>query len=84
MLGRTAYQDPYRLAEIDSALTGAPLPSRHDVVERMLPFIEERLKQGAPLKAINAPYAGIVSGAAGCPTLAAHLVGRCSPPGIRP
>jgi tRNA-dihydrouridine synthase A len=65
MLGRTAYQDPYRLAEIDSALTGAPLPSRHDVVERMLPFIEERLKQGAPLKAITRHMLGLFQGLPG-------------------
>src|SRR5271168_2487384 len=43
MLGRAAYQEPYRLAEIDVALNGGPLPLRHEVVEKMLPFIEQRM-----------------------------------------
>jgi tRNA-dihydrouridine synthase A len=53
MLGRIAYHEPYRVAQIDAALHGGRAPSRHEVVERMLPFIEERMRAGAPLKAIT-------------------------------
>ncbi len=53
MLGRIAYHEPYRVAEIDAALNGETAPSRHGVVEAMLPFIEARMRDGAPLKAIT-------------------------------
>jgi tRNA-dihydrouridine synthase A len=65
MLGRVAYQDPYRLAEIDAALNDTPLPSRHEVVERMLPFIEQRMQDGAPLKAITRHMLGLFQGLPG-------------------
>ena len=65
MLGRVAYQDPYRLAEIDAALNGGQPPVRHDVVERMLPFIEQRMLAGAPLKAITRHMLGLFQGLPG-------------------
>ena len=65
MLGRVAYQDPFRLAEIDAALWGAPLPDRHEVVEAMLPYIESRLRDGAPLKAISRHMLGLFQGLPG-------------------
>jgi tRNA-dihydrouridine synthase A len=65
MLGRVAYQEPYRLAEIDAALTGSVPPSRHDVVERMLPFVEQRMRDGAPLKAIARHMLGLFQGLPG-------------------
>jgi tRNA-dihydrouridine synthase A len=65
MLGRVAYQEPYRLAEIDAALNGGTLPSRHEVVEKMLPFIEQRMTDGAPLKAITRHMLGLFQGLPG-------------------
>ena len=65
MLGRVAYQEPYKLAEIDAALNGGPLPSRHAVVEAMLPFIEQRMRAGAPLKAIVRHMLGLFQGLPG-------------------
>jgi len=65
MLGRVAYQDPHRLAEIDAALNGTALPSRHDVVDRMLPFIEQRMQDGVPLKAITRHMLGLFQGLPG-------------------
>ena len=65
MLGRVAYQDPYRLAEIEHALTGGDLPDRHEIVERMLPYIEMRMREGAPLKAITRHMLGLFQGLPG-------------------
>ena len=65
MLGRVAYQDPYRLAEIDAALTGSHPPSRRAVVEGMLPFIERRRAEGVPLKAITRHMLGLFQGLPG-------------------
>jgi len=65
MLGRVAYQEPYRLAEIDAVLNGGASPSRHEVVEKMLPFIEQRMADGAPLKAITRHMLGLFQGLPG-------------------
>ena len=65
MVGRVAYQDPYRLAEIEQALTGANPPGRHEIVEAMLPYIEARMRRGAPLKAITRHMLGLFQGLPG-------------------
>jgi tRNA-dihydrouridine synthase A len=65
MLGRIAYQEPYCLAQIDAALYGGTPPSRHEVVEKMLPFIEQRMSEGAPLKAITRHMLGLFQGLPG-------------------
>jgi tRNA-dihydrouridine synthase A len=65
MLGRVAYQEPYRLAEIDAALFGAAPPSRHDVIEAMLPYIEARMTAGTPLKSITRHMLGLFQGLSG-------------------
>jgi tRNA-dihydrouridine synthase A len=65
MLGRIAYHEPYRLAEIEAALTGSPLPNRRDIVEQMLPYIESRMMEGAPLKAITRHMLGLFQGLPG-------------------
>ena len=65
MLGRVAYQEPYRLAEIDAELHDAAAPTRHDVVEAMLPYIEMRMREGVPLKAITRHMLGLFQGLPG-------------------
>ncbi len=47
MIGREAYQNPYILADVDRRFYGddAKAPTRHQVVEAMLPYIEEHLKE---------------------------------------
>jgi tRNA-dihydrouridine synthase A len=56
MLGRQAYQDPYCLAEWQRALLGTegePVPTRREIIERLLPYVERELQGGTPLKAIT-------------------------------
>jgi tRNA-dihydrouridine synthase A len=65
MLGRVAYQEPYRLAEIQAALAGTDLPDRHDIVERMLPYIEMRMREGVPMKSITRHMLGLFQGMPG-------------------
>jgi tRNA-dihydrouridine synthase A len=65
MLGRVAYHDPYRLAGIEQALTGVDPVDRHTAVELMLPYIETRMRQGAPLKAITRHMLGLFQGLPG-------------------
>ena len=61
MLGRAAYQNPYLLAEVDGRYFGAktPPPTRHDVVDRLLPYIEAELAAGTPLKAMTRHLMGL-------------------------
>jgi tRNA-dihydrouridine synthase A len=84
MLGRAAYHEPYRLAEIDAALFGSAPPSRHDVVESMLPYIEERMRQGAPLKAITRHILGLFQGLPGARRWRRILSEDAHRPGVGP
>jgi tRNA-dihydrouridine synthase A len=68
MLGRQAYQDPYCLAEWQRALLGAegePVPTRREIVERLLPHVERELQGGTPLKAITRHILGLFQGLPG-------------------
>ncbi len=55
MIGRAAYEDPWCFAEADARFFGGgPGPaSRAAVVLAMLPYIERRMGEGVPLKAIT-------------------------------
>ena len=52
MIGREAYQHPYFLAEIDRRFFNSrdPIPSREEILERFIPYVERQLKQGVYLK----------------------------------
>jgi tRNA-dihydrouridine synthase A len=67
MIGREAYQNPYALAEWERALLGsaAPAPSRFEVIERLLPYIERELAEGTPLRAITRHILGLFNGLPG-------------------
>ena len=51
MMGRAAYHNPYIFAAVDQLLFGAeyPILTRHQIMEKMLPYIEEELSRGARL-----------------------------------
>jgi tRNA-dihydrouridine synthase A len=60
MLGRTAYHDPYVLAELDRRLFGgAPTPPRADVVRRMHRYAVGEVARGTPLRAIARHMLGL-------------------------
>jgi tRNA-dihydrouridine synthase A len=64
MLGRAAYADPYLLAEVDSELFGAndTPPSRLDVLDRFVPYVEAQLAQGARLNQMTRHMLGLFHG----------------------
>ena len=67
MIGREAYQNPYLLADVDQrffADTNLP-PSRHAILESMLPYIENELQQGAKLNQITRHLMGLFHGQKG-------------------
>jgi tRNA-dihydrouridine synthase A len=67
MVGRAAYDDPYMLAGADAAIFGAHTrpPSRREVVEAMLPYIERWLARGLPLRRITRHMQGLFAGRQG-------------------
>ncbi len=65
MLGRTAYHEPYRLAEIEHALFGTPLPDRDEVIARLRPYVEEHLARGDRLQHITRHILGLYQGLPG-------------------
>lgn len=67
MMGRAVYRDPYLLAQADAQFYGDshPILSRHDVVHKMLPYIEQRMAQGCPIKSITRHLLGLFQGQPG-------------------
>src|SRR5690242_8507181 len=65
MLGRTAYHEPYRLAEVEHALHGTPLPDRDDVLQRLRPYVEAHLARGDRLQHITRHILGLYQGLPG-------------------
>jgi tRNA-dihydrouridine synthase A len=75
MMGRAVYENPYLLAEADRRFFGAQEapPERHAVVEAMLPYVERRMRQGAPLGAITRHMLGLFQGLPGARAWRRHL-----------
>lgn len=65
MLGRTAYHEPYRLAEIEHALHGEPLPDRDDIVARMRGYTDAHIAAGGRLQHITRHMLGLYQGLPG-------------------
>ena len=66
MIGRQAYHRPWLLTEIEEAFGNGDKPhSRHEAVERMLPYIERELGEGAFLKHMTRHMLGLFAGQPG-------------------
>ena len=58
MIGREAYHNPYLLAELGE-LWNLEMPDRFEIMQQMLPYIEQRLAEGAPLSIITRHILGL-------------------------
>ena len=66
MIGRQAYHQSYFLAELEQHFNaGWDMPSRADVVEQMLPYVEQELAAGVPLNCISRHMLGLFAGQPG-------------------
>ena len=67
MVGRAAYHDPYLLAGVDWRVFGdeRPPPSRANVLEALVPYVEARQREGTPLRAIVRHVLGLYHGQSG-------------------
>ena len=67
MMGRAAYQEPWRLLAVDPLLFGEPAPfaSPKAAALALIPYIERELARGARLHAITRHLHGLFHGGAG-------------------
>jgi tRNA-dihydrouridine synthase A len=75
MLGRAAYQEPWRLLEVDAEIFGAPARPRSmkDVFIAMMPYIARELESGTRLHAITRHFVGAFHGVPGARAFRRHL-----------
>ena len=75
MLGRAAYQEPWRLLEVDPLMFGAPAPfaTAKETVVALIPYIERELAGGTRLAAITRHILGLFRGVPGARAFRRHL-----------
>jgi tRNA-dihydrouridine synthase A len=83
MLGRAAYQEPWRLLAVDPELFGeaAPHATMKDVFEAVMPYIEDQLGQGTRLHSITRHFVGAFHGVPGARAFRRHLAENGVKPG---
>ena len=75
MLGRAAYQDPWRLLAVDPNIFNEPSPhaSMKHALDAMTPYIETELSRGTRLHAITRHFVGAFHGVPGARAFRRHL-----------
>ncbi|MGN6287604.1 MAG: tRNA dihydrouridine(20/20a) synthase DusA [Afipia sp.] len=82
MLGRAAYQEPWRLLDVDADIFGAPAPhaTMQDAIEAFIPYIEDQLARGTRLHAITRHMVGAFHGVPGARAFRRALAEKCVKP----
>ncbi len=75
MLGREVYHNPYILAEVDQFFYGDyhPVLTRKQVLEKLLPYVEQELVLGTRLHTITRHILGLFQGQPGAKAWRRHL-----------
>src|SRR6266545_4697620 len=75
MMGRAAYQEPWRLLAVDAQVFGVPAPFSDPKAAAMalIPYIERELARGARLHAITRHILGLFRGVPGARAFRRHL-----------
>jgi tRNA-dihydrouridine synthase A len=83
MLGRSAYQNPALLADVDYRIfSDAPCPiDPAEIVMRMVPYVEAELANGERLSAITRHMVGLVQSVPGARAFRRHLTEAAIRPG---
>jgi len=86
MIGRAAYDAPYLFARADSAVFGdhAPVRTRHEVVQAMLPYVEAELVAGNKLHRVSRHMLGLFAGMRGAKQWKRHISENANKPGAGP
>jgi tRNA-dihydrouridine synthase A len=83
MMGRAAYQEPWRLLAVDPLIYGAPAPftSAKDAIEAFLPYVERELARGTRLHSITRHILGLFHGVPGARAFRRHIATEAVKPG---
>ncbi len=83
MMGRAAYQEPWRLLAVDPDLFGAcaPYPSVKAALEAFFPYIERELAQGVRLHSMTRHILGLFRAVPGARAFRRHLSVHAVKPG---
>ena len=66
MIGRAAYHTPYFLADIEKEIfKNKTIPSRQEVIEKLIPYVKEEIKKGTRLNQIMRHTLGLFHGQSG-------------------
>lgn len=82
MLGRAAYQEPWRLLSVDPEMYGEPAPhaTMHEAIEALMPYIERELAAGTRLHSITRHLVGAFHGVPGARAFRRYLAEVCTRP----
>jgi tRNA-dihydrouridine synthase A len=82
MMGRAAYQEPWRLLAVDPLVFGesAPFASAKEAASALVPYIERELAQGTRLHAITRHLHGLFRAVPGARAFRRHLAGAATTP----
>jgi tRNA-dihydrouridine synthase A len=80
MMGRAAYQEPWRLLAVDSLFFGddTPFASPKEAAAMLVPYIERELSQGTRLHAITRHLHGLFRAVPGARAFRRHLAGAAT------
>ena len=83
MMGRAAYQEPWRLLAVDPLIYGAPAPvaSARQALEAFFPYVERELARGTRLHSITRHILGSFHGVPGARAFRRHIAMEAVKPG---
>jgi tRNA-dihydrouridine synthase A len=83
MMGRAAYQEPWRLLQVDPLLFGEParFASPREAAEALIPYLERELARGTRLHAVTRHVLGLFRGVPGARAFRRHLATEGVKPG---
>lgn len=86
MMGRAAYQEPWRLLEVDPLIFGEPalFESPKEAATALMPYIERELASGVRLHSITRHILGLFRAIPGARAFRRHLANEATKPGASP
>jgi tRNA-dihydrouridine synthase A len=83
MMGRAAYKEPWRLADVDPTIFGVPAPvsSAREAVEALIPYLEREIAAGARANSILRHVLGLFQAVPGARAFRRHLATMAVRPG---
>jgi len=83
MMGRAAYQEPWRLLAVDPLIYGAPAPfaSTKAALEAFFPYVERELVHGTRVHSMTRHILGLFQGVSGARAFRRHIATQAVKPG---